>query len=337
LYAGNTISMSKKFYRNEPSPLRIVITRMLIITIMLLVVALIFWGFEKDGIKDSYDDDLSYFDSLYFTIVTVTTLGYGDIVPVTESARMFDAFIITPVRMVVWVLFIGTAYQIVIQRFWEWYRMNRALTKMKGHMIVAGYGTTGAAAVEELILNGCTENNLIVIDNKEDMVREAAEAGATGLLGDPSREELLKKAAIQDAAALIVTTPHDDTNVLITLTAKDLNPRIKVICRVSQKENLKQLKRAGADVMISPSLTSGNLMAMAVSNTNSVELIGDLLTTSRGVNVIQRKVTESEIGKLPKELKKFVVIGVVSKGKNIGPNELDQIILKKNDEIILIG
>ena len=96
-------------------------------------------------------------------------------------------------------------------------------------------------------------------------------------------------------------------------------------------------KRAGADVMISPSLTSGNLMAMAVSNTNSVELIGDLLTTSRGVNVIQRKVTESEIGKLPKELKKFVVIGVVSKGKNIGPNELDGIKLKKNDDIILIG
>ena len=334
---GNTISMSKKFYRNEPSPLRIVITRLLIIIIMLLVVALIFWGFEKDDIKDSHDDDFSYLDSLYFTIVTVTTLGYGDIVPVTESARMFDAFIITPVRMVVWVLFIGTAYQIVIQRFWEWYRMNRALTKMKGHRIIAGYGTTGAAVVEELIQNGCTENNLIVIDKKEDMVREAAEAGATGLLGDPSREELLKKAAIQDAAALIVTTPHDDTNVLITLTAKDLNPEIKVISRVSQKENLKQLKRAGADVMISPSLTSGNLMAMAVSNTNSVELIGDLLTTSRGVNVIQRKVTESEIGKLPKELKKFVVIGVVSKGKNIGPNDLDGMKLKKNDEIILIG
>lgn len=334
---GKDPDISKKFYRKEPSPTRVLILRIVSIIILLLVVAGIFRAFEKDDIEDSAPGEFSYIDSVYFTVVTVTTLGYGDIVPVTEKARMFDAFIITPVRMIVWVLFIGTAYQFVIQKYWERFRMNRALKRMKGHVIIAGYGTTGEATAKELLLNEYDENMLIVIDRKEELVKYAAEAGATGLVGDPTREELLLKAGILGAAALIITTPHDDTNVLITLTAKDLNPSLKIIARASQQENIKQLERAGADVIISPSLTSGNLMAMAVSNSNSVKLIGDLLTTSRGANVLQRKVNGAEIGKRPKDLKSGIVLGITRKGKNIGPKELNGMILKRDDEIILIG
>jgi voltage-gated potassium channel len=249
---------------------------------------------------------------------------------------MVDAFIITPVRMLVWVLFIGTAYQFVIQRFWEEYRMNRLLKKLKGHVIIAGYGSTGAATVNELVHKGYDDDRLIAIDKKEDNVKEAAEAGATGILGDSASEDVLTRAGIHGAAVIIITTPHDDTNVLIALTAKDLNPGIKIISRVRQHENIKQLKRAGADVIISPSLTSGNLMAVAVSNSNSVELIGELLTTSRGANVHQRRVLDPEIGKSPKALKGIVVLGLVRKGNNIGPGDLDGQILRKNDEIILI-
>ena len=329
--------ISKRFYRKEPSPTRVLITRIGFILGILLLVAGIFWAFEKDEIRDDAGGEFSYVDSVYFTVVTVTTLGYGDIVPVTEKARMFDAFIITPVRMIVWVLFIGTAYQFVIQKYWERFRMNRALKRMKGHVIIAGYGTTGEATVKELLLNDYNEDMLIVIDRKEELVKIAAEAGAAGFVGDPTREELLMKAGIRGAAALIITTPHDDTNVLIALTAKDLNPDLKIVARASQQENIKQLERAGADVIISPSLTSGNLMAMAVSNSNSVKLIGELLTTSRGANVLQRKVKEAEIGKRPKDLVSGIVLGITRKGKNIGPKELGGMILKRNDEIILIG
>jgi len=336
-YFGLTRTLSKRFYRKEPSPLQILAVRLIFIIVLLLVVAAIFWIFEKDHIHDEFGDDFSYIDSLYFTIVTVTTLGYGDIVPITESARMFDALIITPVRIVVWVLFIGTAYQLVVQNHWERFRMRRAMKKMKDHVIVAGYGTTGAAAVDELILNGYNQDNLVVIDNNENLIKSAADAGVTGIFGDPTREETLKQAAIATARVLIIATHQDDTNVLIALTAKDLNPKVKIIARVSQQENIKQLKRAGAHVIVSPSLTSGNLMAMAVSNSNSVELIGDLLTTRRGVNLIQRKVKASEVGKPAKQLQKCVVIGVVSNGKNIGPTELDKLVLTKDDEVILIG
>ena len=249
-----TKSNSKRFYRKETSPIRIVAMRLLLVVVLILIVAIIFWFYGESHLHDSHaNSEFSFIDSLYFTIVTVTTLGYGDIVPVSESARMFDAFIITPVRIVVWVLFIGTAYQLVVQNNWERFRMNRAMKKLNGHVIIAGFGTTGAAAVEELILNKYDENNLVVIDNNEAQVKTAADAGATGIVGDPTREESLNNAGISGAKVLIVATHQDDTNVLITLTAKDLNPKIKVIARVSQQENIKQLRRAGADLIISPS------------------------------------------------------------------------------------
>jgi voltage-gated potassium channel len=327
----------KRFYRKEPSPFRVISFRLMVIFLLILLVALIFWVFERDGIEDTHDGDFSFIDSIYFTVVTVTTLGYGDIVPISESARMFDAVIITPVRIIVWVLFIGTAYQFVIRNHLERFKMQRALKNLKDHVIIAGYGTTGAAAVDELVINGYNEDNLIVLENSEEQVKEAAEAGATGILGDPTREDSLIKAGIKGARVLIIATHQDDTNVMITLTAKDLNKNVKTIARVSHLENIKQLKRAGADIIVSPSLMSGNLMAMAVSNSKSVKLIENLLTTSRGVNVIQRPVNPSEVGKRAKALSKCVVVGVVRKNKNIGPRELDKIVLEAGDDLILLG
>jgi voltage-gated potassium channel len=250
---------------------------------------------------------------------------------------MFDAFIITPIRILVWIMMIGTAYQLVMQNQWEDFKVNRILKKMKDHIIIVGYGSTGVATLKELRLYKFPENKLVVIDKMEPPLGTAADIGAIGVLGDASSEDTLLLAGIKRASIIIVTTPKDDSNVMITLTAKDLNSRVKIITRVSERENIKQLKRAGADVIISPSLTSGNLMAMAVANSNSVELIEDMLTTSRGVNVIQRKITQSEVGKSPKTLKGFITIGIVRKGKNIGPRELDGEVLKQGDDIIYIG
>lgn len=328
---------TRKLFKKQQSPLNILGIRLTAIFVILLVVAGVFWLFEKDHIQDESGGDFSYLDSLYFTIVTVTTVGYGDIVPVTEEARMFDAFIITPIRILVWIMMIGTAYQLVMQNQWEDFKVNRILKKMKDHIIIVGYGSTGVATLKELRLYKFPENKLVVIDNMEQPLGTAADVGAIGVLGDASSEDTLLQAGIKGASIIIVTTPKDDSNVMITLTAKDLNSKVKVITRVSERENIKQLKRAGADVIISPSLTSGNLMAMAVANSNSVELIEDLITTSRGVNVIQRKVAPGEVGKSPKTLKGFITIGIVRKGKNIGPRELDGEVLKQSDDIIYIG
>lgn len=329
---------SKKFFRRERPPLQIIGYRILFAVVLLLVVSAVFWVVEKDHIKDiNTDGDFSYVDALYFTVVTVTTVGYGDIVPVTEGARMFDTLIITPVRILVWVLFIGTAYQFVILKYWEEYRMTHAFKKMQGHVIVAGYANTGTAAVRELIANGYGQHNLVVVDGDEQRIKEAADLGVNGLLGNPTQEENLLLAGVDRASVLIVATPQDDTNVLIALTARDLNPEVKIVSRVSQEENIKLLKRAGADVLISPSLTGGNLMAMAVSNANSVEMVSDLLTTTRGATLRQREIAPEEAGKAPKNLETMVVIGVVRDGRNVGPQALDGMVLEDGDEIVYLG
>jgi len=330
--------LRKRYFRKPIPVMKVLAIRLGAILLVLMILAGVFWGLERDHIHDEYGNgEFSYIDSLYFTMVTVTTLGYGDIVPVTEEARMFDAFIITPIRMGVWIVFLGTAYQLVIQRYLEEFLMQREIEKLKGHVIVAGYSTTGNLAVQELLINGYDEKNLFVIDRSSENVRSAAESGATAIMGDPTSEDILEKAGIRTAGTLIITTPQDDTNVLVSLTAKDLNPSIKIISRVSYQENIKQLKRAGTDVIISPSLTGGNLMAMAVKNSSGVNLIGELLTTSRGSNLVQRDVMDDEVGRSPKSLEGFTVIGVVRGKDDLGPDALDGVELKKGDELVLLG
>ena len=172
-----TEGVYRRFYRKAKSPLRIIAERFSLVVIILLTIAAVFWFFHKDHIKDDVEDDegFTYLDSLYFTIVTITTLGYGDIVPISAEARMFDALIITPIRILVWVLFIGTAYQLVIQRYWERFSMEKKLKGLTGHVIIAGYDATGLATVDELRAKGYDENNLVVIDNREEYVKNAAE------------------------------------------------------------------------------------------------------------------------------------------------------------------
>ena len=91
----------------------------------LIGVALAVHWLDRGGLRDNVDGEISFTDVLYFTMITVTTVGYGDIVPVTDRARMFDTFLVTPVRIFVWLIFLGTAYQFLLRNVWEGWVMNR--------------------------------------------------------------------------------------------------------------------------------------------------------------------------------------------------------------------
>jgi voltage-gated potassium channel len=96
--------------------------------------------FERDGLKDGLDGHVSFTDVIYFTMVSITTTGYGDIVPVSQGARLFDALLVTPIRIFFVLIFIGTAYQLVFRRSWEKWRMERIQRGCPGHVIIAGFG-----------------------------------------------------------------------------------------------------------------------------------------------------------------------------------------------------
>jgi voltage-gated potassium channel len=128
---------------------------------------------DRDGLRDNTDGKVSFVDVVYFTMITVTTVGYGDIVPVTDRARMFDTFVVTPVRLFVWLIFLGTAYDFVLRRVWEKWRMRSLQRDLNGHVIVAGHGTSGTEAVVELLRRGKPHDAIVVIDPHADAVARA--------------------------------------------------------------------------------------------------------------------------------------------------------------------
>src|SRR4051812_43606370 len=145
----------------------------------LLVTAFCLLWFDRGGLRDNVDGAISFADVLYFTMITVTTVGYGDIVPVTQQARLFDTFVVTPIRLFVWLIFLGTAYNFVFKRVWEKWRMNVIQRHLQGHVVVAGYGTSGSEAVSELVRRGADPKTVVVIDTSQAALRVARECGAT--------------------------------------------------------------------------------------------------------------------------------------------------------------
>ena len=109
------------------------------LALALIGVALAVNWIDRGGLKDNVDGTITFSDVVYFTMITVTTVGYGDIVPVTERARLFDAFGLTPIRLFVWLIFVGTAYQLVLQRLVEDFRMRRLQSKLEDHAVICGF------------------------------------------------------------------------------------------------------------------------------------------------------------------------------------------------------
>ncbi len=323
------------FVKDKSSPLKTLMYRMTFILILLCIIALAFW-LDRDGLEDTRDGEVDGVDVIYFTAITITTTGYGDIHPNSTFAMLFDSFVATPMRAIIWIVFIGTAYQLVLQQFMEERRMKKLQKNLENHVIIAGYGNTGKAVAKELVAKKYQEEQIIIMDNTEEAINEAAEDGFPALLGDGTKEAMLTKAAITKAKHIIITSSRDDTNVLISLTARDMNKSIKIVARANQEENTKLLKRSGADIIISPSIAGGHLMAAAIQHEQLALMLQDMLTAEHGLRFGEMDVKEQLIGKKPKEITKKVVIGVHRAGKLLDILDLDTIKLKSGDKIIFL-
>ena len=150
-------------------------------------------------------------DCVYFVLITITTVGYGDIVPVDTPSRLVDALVLTPIRFIVLLIFVGTAYQLSIKQFQEEQRMKRAVSKLNDHTIVCGYGTTGQAAVRELLLHGTRPDQIVVVDVDENALRATSGLEVVAIQADAAQESTLNAIAIQRplmfSFAPAVTTP----------------------------------------------------------------------------------------------------------------------------------
>ena len=162
--------------RAKDGPTPMLLMRVVLVAVLVLAVFAVFL-IDRDGLRDNIDGHVSVLDVVYFTMITITTVGYGDIVPVSDQARLIDAFFVTPVRVFVWFIFIGTAYQLIIERLLEEWRMTRLQKELKGHVILCGYGHSGSIAAAELVQRGWSREQLVVIERQADEVERAAAKG----------------------------------------------------------------------------------------------------------------------------------------------------------------
>lgn len=252
---------------------------------------------DREGLRDNYDGQVSFIDVVYFTMISITTTGYGDIAPVTERARLFDALIVTPIRVFVVLLFIGTAYNFVLKRTWERWRMSVIQRTLTNHIIVAGYGQTGSEAVDELIARGEKPGDIVVIDADPHRIASAKTCGCIVLEGDATRDQTMTDVRVESARALVVTAGRDDTSILITLTARHLAPDVPISVVVRNEDNEFPARAAGATTVINPISFAGLLLAGACKGSHLTDYLVDLASIRGRVALNERPVAPMEAGK----------------------------------------
>src|SRR5690606_7467703 len=226
-------------------PLRAVGKRVaLALALLLAVVAAVYA--DRGGYRDAADGTVSLLDAFYYASVTISTTGYGDITPVGDAARLVNIVFVTPVRVLFLILLVGTTLEVLAERTRDDWRKARWRTRVRDHIVVAGYGTKGRSAVKTLLSTGVSRDSIVVVDTDPRVVAEAAEAGFVGVVGDATRSSVLKQAAVQRAREVVVASARDDTAVLVTLTARKLNRHAGIQASVRESENVPLLRQSGA-------------------------------------------------------------------------------------------
>lgn len=266
-----------------------------------LVIAIHWW--DRDGLVDNYDKHVSFIDVVYFTMISITTTGFGDIAPVSDRARLIEAVIVTPVRVAVLFIFVGAAYDFVIKRSWEKFRMARIQEQLSGHVVVLGYGTSNSQSVGELIERGVDPRQIVVIDPSEDRLAEAEKLGVNVMAADATRDETLKAVRIDAAQSVLVSAGRDDTSILIVLTVRHLAPKVPISVVVRADDNELLARQAGADNVINPVRFTGLLLAGSVKGAHIADYLADLASVGGRVQLVERVVSAEECGRPITDLK----------------------------------
>lgn len=304
-------------YLKRTPPLRLFMRRGGLAFAATMSAVMIFW-LERDSLRD-LDGHVSFIDVVYFTAVTLSTIGYGDIVPISDRARLLDALVVTPIRLFIWLIFLATAYELFWQRLIEEWRMNQMQKRLVDHIIVCGFGYSGSSAARMLGATEKERQKIVVIEREQDKLEEAAASGFIGVRGDCTRDVVLHKAGIHTASAILFCVRSDEVAALATLTARNLNADVRILAMVKDQENLRLLKRAGAQEVIAPSRLAGHLMADAVRSRYTTRFVNDLLAAEGGfLRITERIASAAEVGRAWRDMPGMLVVAVERAGEIVG-------------------
>ncbi|MEV1019995.1 potassium channel family protein [Streptomyces sp. NPDC050264] len=287
-------------------PLLQVARRVLMALAVLVLTALLVW-FDRTGYNDNSDGSVDLLDAFYYATVTLSTTGYGDITPVSDGARLTNIFLITPLRVLFLIILVGTTLEVLTERTREEWRLNRWRSNLRDHTVVIGFGTKGRSAVETVCATGLKPEQVVVVDPSSKVIEAANSLGYAGVMGDATRSDVLWRAEVQRARKIIIATQRDDTAVLVTLTARQLNRSAKIVAAVREEENAQLLRQSGADAVITSASAAGRLLGLSVLSPHAGMVLEDLIQKGSGLDLVERPVIKAEVGLKPKETEDLVV------------------------------
>lgn len=279
-------------------PLRSVGVRLAIATAALAITVLLVYV-ERGAYRDSIGTPLDFVACLYYATVTLSTTGYGDIVPITDTARLVNALIITPLHVIFLIVLVGTTLEVLAESTRTQWRQSRWRRRMQDHTVIIGFGTKGRSAALTLLNSGTPPEQIVVIDEQRAALQHADELGLVSIQGDGTRARVLAKAEASKAKTIVISTRRDDTAVLSTLTARQVNPDAYVTVAVREAENAPLVRQSGADNVVTSSEAAGKLLGVAALNPSVGHVVTDLLSYGEGMDIIEQPAAAEQIGSPP--------------------------------------
>ena len=310
-------------------------------------IALIFFMVAIGALGYMLIEKMTFIEAVFMTIITISTVGFKEVKPLSEPGMIFTiALIISSLGTLAYVgsTLARFVFDGELLNYIKTYRVDKKIMKLKGHVIIVGYGRNGEQAALELQAHGV---DFVIVDRRDNVISRVREnPELLYIKGDATHEEILEQARVYDAKALIATTPNDADNVFVVLTARSMNPNLAIVSRASEMESHMKLKRAGATKVIMPERIGGQRMAKLVTQPDVVEFLEHILMQkSKDVSIEEvscKNMDQSFVGKSIAELKLrdisgANIIGIKISGARYLFNPEPRTVITRNDQLFVIG
>lgn len=283
-------------------------------------------------------------DSLYVTVQTLTTVGYGDLPPHSARGRAF-AVLVMLVGAGGVALAVSTIVQSIVQlelvSTFGQRRLSRRMSKLRDHYIICGSGRVGSHLVRDLQRDKLP---FVVIEKDQQRASEFSQRGVSVLVSDATLDESLREAGVEHAKGLAACLPDDADNLYVVLTARDLNPKLHIVARAAEEEAEAKLLRAGANHVVAPTIIGGHRMAVALTRPAVGEFFEAVVTNKLGLGFEQVEV-DAESSLIGKQLGStpilseldVVIVGIRRREGEILFNPAGEVIIEERDLLIAIG
>ena len=291
-----------------------------------------------------YLEHWTWFEGFYMVLTTITTIGYGELHPLSPAGRVFNAFIIITGVALVLLLTGGAAQALLefeLQTVFGRRRMEREISRLSGHYIICGAGRVGRSVARELARKPIP---FVMIDTDEHKLKRYSENGWLMLQGDATQESVLRQVHVEQAKGLVAATTADAVNIYVILTARELNPNLKIIARASEESAEKHLITAGANAVVSPYNFAGYRIAQSFLRPHVVDFFDTAMDREGKLEIeeilVQRGSAISdktlEASRLRQE-SGVIVLAIKGEGSDMHFNPAPNDVIRSGDHLIVMG